>query len=43
MTKAVISWGLTMGIFLGSDGFVFLERIEEIDRNEVLPRPVASA
>jgi len=32
-----------LGVNLGSDGFVFRERIEEIERNEVLPRPVPSA
>jgi hypothetical protein len=31
-----------LGVNLGSDGFAFRERIEEIERNEVLPRPVPS-
>ena len=32
-----------LGVNLGSDGFVFRERIEEIERNEVLPRLILSA
>jgi hypothetical protein len=46
MTKAVTLGGRLwdfLGVNLGSDGLVFRERIEEIERNEVLPRPVPSA
>jgi hypothetical protein len=46
MTRAVTLGGRLrdfLGVNLGSDGFVFRERIEEVERNEVLPRPVPSA
>ena len=36
-------YGNFLGVNLGSDGFVFRERIEEIERNEVLPRLILSA